>query len=187
MKHDKLIIALLFSWIMLLFSGCYGIPVTEKLHQQNLFKGKTIYVYPVHILKATSSFDTTLSNKVVRFINTYPDMKAEMKTTIPAVNSEWGMNEAKMFNHSFNAFSKSSKKDEAMEYGLLVEVLLSPSSVIGIHYYILYNKDGKAVIGRIINSHDQNFQTINPKTQEDGIEVFKKVFSQDMIALKKGK
>lgn len=168
--------------------GCYGIPFTEKLNQQDLFKGKTVYVYPVHILTATSGFDTTLSNQVAEFISTIPAMEAKVIKSIPSVNSEWGMNEAKMFNRSFNAFSESARLDSNMvEYGLLVEVLLQPNSVVGVHYYIVYNKDGKAVIGHIINSHDPNFQSINPKTSDEGIEVFKKVFAQDMIKLKVGK
>lgn len=177
------------SLILLIFfiMGCQGIPVTEKINKQNLFKGKTVFVYPVHLLTASSSFDTTLAHQVANFVETIPDMHVKVIQSIPSVNSEWSMNEAKMFIQSFSAFSESSKSDsDLVEYGLLVEVLLQPNSVVGVHYYILYNKDGKAVIGHIINSHDTNFKSINPKTSEEGIQVFKKVFAQDMINLRNG-
>lgn len=184
-KLNTISIILLTANIFL--SGCGGIPFVDKSKRQEIFNGKIIHVYPVHVLKAESHFDTTLSNHIVRYLNGIDRLKAEMVNKPIEVNSTWEMNEAKMFMNSFNAFAKSVKADsEKVEYALLVELLCQPNKMIGVHYYLLDNKESKAVMGHIINSHNENYQRISPKNEEDGLKVFESVFNDDVAELKGG-
>lgn len=186
MKHLHSLTLFIIPSVFIFLLGCGGIPFVDKSKQEGIFKEKTIYVYPVHILRESSSFDVKLSDQIVRIINTVDNMKAESFDKPIGVNSQWEMNEAKMFMKSFNAFSESVKADsEKVEFALLVEILYQPNMVVGVHYYLLDNKEGKAVMAHIINSHNEHFQRINPKSIADGLEVFKAVFEEDMKELKK--
>lgn len=187
MRTNNSGLSIICSLLISTMIGCGGIPFVEREKQMGIFNGKTIHVYPVHVLEATSSFDSETANEVAGFVNGTDGLKAVYINQTPVVNSEWGMNEANMFSKSFYAFADFVKQtNPTMDYALLVEILGQPQSVGGVHYYLLDVKESKAVMAHIINSHNKDFQTVNPKSTEDAIKVFELVFMKDLKKLKSG-
>jgi hypothetical protein len=178
MKKRSLILSISVL-IVLTLTRC-GAPMLSLNKKKLIFENKTVYVYPVHVLRASSNFDSTTSKQIVTFINQQGGFKAVYNSKIPGVNSTWGVNEAKMFKNSFRAFTNCIKPDTAIvEYGLLVEFLYQPFGIVGVHYYLVDNKESKGVILRILNSHNKTFQEINPKNNMDAFNLFCKEFTND--------
>jgi hypothetical protein len=169
---------------IVLLAGC-GVRMVPKTQQKKFSTGELIYVYPVHILKRNSSFDSVYAKKIVDCINEHEGMRAVFVNRTPLVNSTWHMNEARMFKESFDAFSTFIQDDLPSDasYALLVEFLILPYE-LDLHYYLVEKKSRKAVMLNLINSHHDLYKEVNPKTPDDGVVLFDKVFSENLRHLK---
>lgn len=173
--------------ITLAFFGCGGVTFLEKSKRNEVFKNKTISVYPVHVLTANSNFDSIIAKKIVNYINEKENLKAVFVNQIPPVNSKWYMNEAKMFSLSVNSFIPYIKtNDKTGDYCLLVEFLKLPREIC-VHYYLIDKVEGKAVCAGLCNSDHKEHKMINPKTDDDALKLFELLFDKNIENIKNKK
>ncbi len=175
--------------MMILFASCCGVQMTKLSEQKKTVTSETIYVYPVHInpINKAEVYDTLLAKKMVAFINTQPGCKAVFVNRTPKTNAEWGINEAKMFRKSYNAFSDFIATDlKEGKYGMLVEFLETPHE-IDVHYYVANKISKKATMLCLVNSHHPIYKKINPKNEEDAFQLFCELFEQHVKHLTEGK
>ena len=181
MKNKILVIEILCLMLTIIFTGC-GFPRYSVQGQKKLLNSQTVYVYPVHITSITQEekFDTIIAKKIVDFINEKGDLKAVFVNRNPSVNSEWFMNEAKMYKRSCEAFSGFIKNDLPNgNYALLVEFLWAPNE-IDVHYCLLDKEKSKGVFLGLVNSHHPIHKQVNPKSNEDAYNLFCKLYEKDV-------
>jgi len=173
MKKSKfLVIAILV--IIAFFNSCQT--ENKVLLRKIISERQKILVCPVHILdNQNSSYDTTCSKTIVNYINSKNYGFAEFTTLVPPANNEWRHNEAKMLTISINKFVEFVKKSNLPEntYILYPEFLkIGPNStIVGVHYCLL-NYEGEIVMRGLINSHWPEYQKVNPKNNNDCVNVF---------------
>jgi len=144
-------------------------------------KTKTL-VCPVHILDNQKSlYDTISSKKIVEYINNKKYAYASTTLLYPPANNEWRGNEAKMLTISIDYFIEFVKRNNLPDdtYILYTEFLKAGqnSMVIGVHYCLLNNK-GEIAMRGLLNSHWDEFKKVNPKTNNDCVNVFINGFEQ---------
>jgi hypothetical protein len=181
-QYIRVIRAILFAiFSTVLFSSC-GVPLLKTAQKKQSIKNDNIYVYPVHILSVSKqeSFDTVIALKIVSYLNQQGGVKAKFKNRIPKVNSDWYMNEAKMFKKSYNAFSEFIKTDlPSGENALLIEFLWLPQE-IDLHYFLVDKSESKAVFLALINSHHPLHKKFKPENNEDTFKLFCESFSENL-------
>lgn len=175
--------------VMLLIVGLLTILINCSNDNKDLlgkFKSgeSELLVCPVHILSnQESSFDTLFSKKIVEYINDNEYATASVTQLCPPPNNEWRANEAKMLTISINLFVEYVKGLNLPEntYILYPEFLKSGQNVTvkAVHYCLLNNK-GEIVIRGLLNSHWEEFQKVNPKTDNDCVNVFINGFEEHM-------
>ena len=166
------------------FYSCGGVKFAAQTERKQLFQNKTISVYPVHILTANSDFNTNISTLIVDYLNKKENLKAVLVYQTPPVNSQWYMNEAKMFSKSVNSFIPYIKtNDKTGDFCLLVEFLKQPREIC-VHYYLIDKATGKAVCAGLCNSDHKEHRLINPKTDEDAFTLFKVLFDKNIEEIK---
>ena len=175
--------------VMLLIVGLLTILLNCSNGKKDLlvkFKsgGATLLVCPVHILaNQESSFDTLSSKKIVEYINDNSYATARITQLCPPPNNEWRANEARMLTISINLFVDYVKGQNLPEntYILYPEFLKSGQniSIKAVHYCLLNNK-GEIVIRGLLNSNWKEFQKVNPKTDNDCVDVFINGFEEHM-------
>ncbi len=167
-----------------ILSSCGGVKFLEKSKRNEVFQNKTISVYPVHLLTGNSDFNTNISTQIVDYLNKKENLKAVLVYQTPPVNSQWYMNEAKMFSKSVNSFIPYIKtNDKTGDYCLLVEFLKQPREIC-VHYYLIDKATGKAVCAGLCNSDHKEHRLINPKTDEDAFTLFKVLFDKNIEEIK---
>jgi hypothetical protein len=154
--------------------GC----ATEKKVVLEKFKAEEskVLVCPVHILvNDICSYDTVLSDKIVEYLNTEKYADASFTPLLPIPNNEWRINEAKMLSVSINYCIEFVCENIIPDdtYVLYVEILKSgqDTEIHAVHYCLINNL-GEIAMRGLINSKWEEFQDVNPKTNEDCIEVF---------------
>jgi hypothetical protein len=154
-------------------SGC-GVPVAPQAVRDAARSRGTVVVYPVHVLSGASHFEATLALQIVEHLHQC-GLRASVAARDPGVNTAWGVNEARMFRRSFDAFSATVREDLAADdLGLLVELLQS-SREIDVHFFLL-SRDGLAVETGLVNSHHPAHRAVRPATVESGLDLFYRVF-----------
>lgn len=134
-----------------------------------------VLVCPVHILEnQKSSYDTISSQKIIDYINDNKYANALLTAQTPPPNNTWLSNEAKMLTNSINLFVEYVKTIDLPNdtYILYPEFLKVGQNleIFAIHYCLLNNK-GEIAIRGLINSLWEEFQDINPKTNDDCVNV----------------
>ena len=179
MKAKNVLIC--FVFIIIIF-GCTG---ESKIALDTFIEGNTkVLVCPVHILdNQKSSYDTISSKKIVEYINNKKYAIASTTQLYPPANNEWRINEAKMLKISINLFIEFVKEINLPDdtYILYPEFYKrgQNSKVIAVHYCLLNNK-GEIAIRGLINSKWEEFQKVNPKTNDDCVSVFINGFENKM-------
>ena len=143
-----------------------------------------VLVCPVHILdNQKSSYDTISSQKIVDYINDKKYAYASTTQLCPPANNEWRANEAKILTNSINLFVEFIKENNLPDntYMLYPEFLKAgkKSHIMAIHYCLLSNK-GEIAMRGLINSRWEEFQKVNPKTNDDCVAVFINGFEDKM-------
>jgi hypothetical protein len=143
-----------------------------------------LLVCPVHILDSQNSFyDTSSSKRIVEYINRKKYAEAILTDLTPPPNNEWRANEAKILTISINKFSEFVKEKGLPDktYILYPEFLkMAPGSkVVAIHYCLLNNK-GEIAMRGLLNSHWEEFRKVNPRTNDDCVQVFINGFENKM-------
>lgn len=162
-----------------------GCATENKIAYDKFISGKTkMLVCPVHILdNQKSSYDTISSKKIVDYINSKKYAFASATQLCPPANNEWRANEAKILTISINLFIEFVKKNNLPNdtYILYPEFLKAGqnSPVIAVHYCLLNNK-GEIAMRGLINSHWDKFKKVNPKTNNDCVDVFINGFEEKM-------
>jgi hypothetical protein len=157
----------------------------NKIVLEKFISGKTkVLVCPVHIFSnQESSFDTIISKKIVEYINGKKYAVASVTQLCPPANNEWRANEAKILTISINLFIEFVKKNNLPEdtYILYPEFLKAGqnSTVVAVHYCLLNNK-GEIAMRGLLNSHLDEFKKVNPKTNNDCVDVFINGFEEKM-------
>ncbi|MCX6320386.1 MAG: hypothetical protein NTX93_01065 [Bacteroidia bacterium] len=157
----------------------------NKIVLGKFISGKTkVLVCPVHILDNQKSlYDTISSKKIVDYINGKKYAFASVTQLCPPANNEWRGNEAKILTISINLFIEFVKKNNLPEdtYILYPEFLKAGqnSTVIAVHYCLLNNK-GEIAMRGLLNSHWDEFKKVNPKTNNDCVDVFINGFEEKM-------
>jgi hypothetical protein len=170
---------------IVLFNAC-GVPLLKSSDKKKSLSSEIIYVYPVHIMSVSKqeSFNTVIAQEIVSYLNMQDGFKAVFINRIPKVNSDWYMNEAKMFKKSYNAFSECIRTDLPFgENALLVEFLWLPHE-IDLHYYLIDKGESKAVFLALINSHHPLHKKIKPQNNEDTFKLFCLSFSENLSEIK---
>ncbi|MCK4664027.1 MAG: hypothetical protein KAT68_14255 [Bacteroidales bacterium] len=157
----------------------------NKVVLEKFITGKTkVLVCPVHILdNQKSSYDTLSSKKIVDYINAKKYAVAGTTQLCPHANNEWRADEAKILTISINLFIEFVKENNLPNdtYILYPEFLKAGqnSSVVAVHYCLLNNK-GEIAMRGLINSKWEEFQKVNPKTNDDCVAVFINGFEEKM-------
>ena len=168
-----------FISISFLF-GCTG--VSKIALEKFVTEKPKMYVCPVHILSnQESSYDTISAKAIVDFINTKEYAFASITQLSPPTNTEWKANEGRMLTISINYFIDFVKENNLPEdtYILYAEFLKRGQNVYAVHYCLLNNK-GEVAMRGLLNSIWKEFQTVNPKTNEDCVAVFINGFENKM-------
>lgn len=157
----------------------------NKVVLEKFIIGETkVLVCPVHILdNQESSYDTISSRKIVDYINEKKYADASTTQLCPPAYNEWNANEAKILTNSINLFVEFVKKNNVPDntYILYPEFLKGgeKSHIRAIHYCLLNNK-GEIAMRGLINSKWKEFQKVNPKTNDDCVDVFINGFEEKM-------
>lgn len=164
-------------WLITTFMFLIGCVTENKIVLEKFISGKTkVIVCPVHVLdNQNSSYDTLSSKKIVKYINEKKYANASTTQLQPPPNKEWKNNEAKMLTISTTRFVEFIKKSNLPEdtYILYPEFLKAGqnSTVVAVHYCLLNNK-GEIAMRGLLNSHWDEFKKVNPKTNNDCVDVF---------------
>jgi hypothetical protein len=134
-----------------------------------------VLVCPVHILdNQNSSYDIISSKKIVDYINDNNYANASLTQLSPPPNNTWQRNEAKMLTISIDLFVEYIKAMDLPDdtYILYPEFLKAgPNSDIFAVHYCLLNHEGEIAMRELINSLWEEFQEVDPKTNEDCVAV----------------
>jgi hypothetical protein len=171
-----------FITIIIFITAC---STEKKAVLEKFIEGKTkVLVCPVHILdNQKSSYDTISSQMIVDYINDKEYAYASTTSLCPPAYNEWRANEAIILTNSINLFIEFVKENNLPDntYILYPEFLKfgSKSHIGAIHYCLLNNK-GEIAMRGLINSHWEAFQKVNPKTNDDCVDVFINGFEEKM-------
>jgi hypothetical protein len=99
------------------------------------------------------------------------------------ITSEWGMNEARMFQESLANFTAYlGEHPLTTEYGLLAEYLIGGQGVpVGVHIYVV-DGEGRCAYGTGVNSHHDAFNSVNPQNVADCTTIALNVLNDDLVA-----
>jgi hypothetical protein len=179
-KNVLTIVVLIIAMTLLLTCANENKIVLEKF-----ISGKTkVLVCPVHILdNQISSYDTISSKKIADYINEKKYAFASVTQLCPPANNKWRIDEAKILTISINLFIEFVKKNNLPEdtFILYPEFLKAGqnSAVVAVHYCLL-NNNGEIAMRGLLNSHWDEFKKVNPKTNNDCVNVFINGFEEKM-------
>jgi hypothetical protein len=166
---------LLLVLIPVLMTGCASVINKDAMQ---VFQSRTqpvsVTVYPVNIvLGGKIDNDRELARRLVTFLEDEGLASPVLGNATHSYPFKWGMNQAKMFQRSAEAFSYQVKNDNIQtEYALLVEVLCfgSESNVGGVEYYLV-DKDGKVASASLCNSDWKEFKEVKPASPNGGVDL----------------
>jgi len=172
-----------FILMMIVLSGC---PSENKLALEEFIAGNNqVLVSPVHLLdRQKSDYDAGVSRIIADYINEKKYATASVTDLCPPPFNEWKANEASMLSESINLTVDFVKKSNlpANTYFLYPEFLRGgkENKVMAVHYCLIDNK-GEVAMRGLINSHWDEFKSVNPVTNEDCVKVFINGFENKLI------
>jgi hypothetical protein len=181
MKNRLITIVGLIITIVLLAS-CTG---EKKAVLLDFKRGEyNLLVTPVHVLDNQQNYyDSLSSQKIVDYINSNHYADAKPTQLVPPPNNEWRANEAKMLTISIDKFKDFIKNSNLPDntFVLYPEFLKGgqASSVYAVHYCLVNNK-GEVAMRGLLNSHWEEFKSVNPKSNDDCVSVFINGFEAKM-------
>jgi hypothetical protein len=166
---------LLVAIAALILSGCWAYVNKDALRT---FESRnsliTITVYPTNVVKGEAiSHDTSLSDKVVWFLDEENLALPELGEANFSYAFELISNQAKMSKRSAEAFAGQVKSDNIQsDYALLVEILCNSAEtrVTAISYYLV-EKSGRIADGCLANSDWEAFRKANPTNRKEAMPV----------------
>jgi hypothetical protein len=169
--------------ILLLLAGCATVGDQDA---QAAFEARkqpiSVTVYPVNIVLGEKiSHDRDLSRRLVTFLQDEGLADPVLGSVNHSYPFKWGMNQAKMFARSADAFGYQVRNDKIeTDYALLVEILCwgSESGIGGVEYYLV-DKDGKVASASLCNSDWAEFQEVKPGNRNGGIDLAIKMLRRD--------
>ncbi len=159
----------------LFVTGCSSIVNKDA---QRIFQERkapiSVTVYPVNIVIGDIMLhDRDIARRVVTFLQDENIADPVLGNINHIYPFKWGINQAKMFSRSGEAFAYQVKNDDIQtDYALLVEVLCggSESNVVGVEYYLV-DKDGRFTDGSLCNSDWEEFKQVKPASRNGGIDL----------------
>lgn len=135
----------------------------------------SLAVFPVRVVRGEGEIaqDAALALRLVDALNASGHAEATLAAAPMEFEVEWGMNQAKMFLASADAFaSRVAEVGIRQDYALVVEILANEGEdwIGGVHYYLV-DSGGRIVAGGLSNSHHDVFKNVDPKSREDGYRV----------------
>ncbi|MFH1749062.1 MAG: hypothetical protein ABIG44_18685 [Planctomycetota bacterium] len=185
MRSRMTVVALLglSGLIALNMGGCGG--VVDKAAQTTLYGqlgDMSITVFPVFVRDGEMPRYNPDARETIGTCLTDNDLgTVSLASAEVPITSVWGMNQAKMFKQSVADFAAHVRSNAvATDYALLAEYLIGGQGApVGVHIYLV-DAEGAVAYARLLNSHHDEFNAVNPQSVADCTTMVMNVLRSDL-------
>jgi hypothetical protein len=161
--------------LLLAAAGCSSIDLEREKQFDDALPAAHLTILPTLLRSgsASSRFDAALSEQIAEHLRQHGVPVASCPDQ-PALAVEPGVNQLALWRanaHTFAEYVRDHKLIQSNAYALQPELLLDGRGrPIGVHLYVS-DFEGRIVGGLLLNSHNDNFQRVNPQNTQDGIRL----------------
>lgn len=164
--------------------GCYHQSADEKKFFADIGK-ISITVYPAYLRgPKSSSYDKAAAEKIAAWLNEHKIADARVADEQVPITGGWSYDESRMWRESrdaLGAFAKAHPLETG--YAMMPEFLGitdGAHEVVAVHCYTV-TREGAYAYGVGLNSHNDIFQSIKPKTVDDCVRAILAQMQQELI------